>query len=63
LSIRIPKETPNGKILRLKGQGMPVFGTSQFGDLMVKISVKLPQNLSNAEEDLFRKLSEIRQQK
>lgn len=63
LNIQIPKETPNGKILRLKGQGMPVFGTSQFGDLLVKISVKLPQNLSNAEEDLFRKLATLRHTK
>lgn len=62
LNIQIPKETPNGKVFRLKGQGMPVFGSDEsFGDLFVKIVVKLPQHLSREEEDLFKKLASLRQ--
>lgn len=62
LNIQIPKETPNGKVFRLKGQGMPIFGShGNFGDLFVKIEVKLPQHLSQDEENLFRKLASMRQ--
>ncbi|HAI41345.1 MAG TPA: hypothetical protein DCM40_26160, partial [Maribacter sp.] len=32
-----------------------------FGDLMVKIQVTLPKNLSAEEEELFKKLKDIRQ--
>jgi len=62
LSFQIPKETPNGKVLRLKGQGMPEFGSNgRFGDLMLKIEVKLPQHLTRDEEELFRRLAAMRQ--
>jgi len=61
IKIDIPKETDNGKILRLKGLGMPKFGKlNEFGDLYVKIKVVLPKNLSEKEFELFRELSKIR---
>jgi curved DNA-binding protein len=61
MSINIPKETPNGKILRLKGLGMPVYGKSgTFGDLYLKLQVSLPNNLSPKETELFEQLSELR---
>jgi len=57
----IPKETPNGKILRMKGLGMPLYQKKgQSGDLYLKIIVDIPQNLSQEEITLFKKLSSIR---
>jgi curved DNA-binding protein len=53
VKMNIPKGTDNGKTLRLKGKGMPINGTKSFGDLMVKIKVVLPKNLSKEEEELF----------
>lgn len=61
MSINIPNETPNGKILRLKGLGMPVYDKAgTFGDLYLKLQVNLPTNLSPKETELFKQLSELR---
>lgn len=61
IKISIGKETDNGKILRLKGMGMPIYNaTNQFGDLYVKIQVKLPKNLSAREIELFKELSTLK---
>jgi len=60
-NMMIPAETSNGKILRMKGLGMPVYlkkGVS--GDLYLKIIVDIPQNLTREEITLFKKLSSIR---
>jgi len=61
INVNIPKESQNGKILRLQAMGMPVYGKSNsFGDLYAKIVIDIPTNLSSKEEKLFRELSEIR---
>jgi curved DNA-binding protein len=60
-SITIPKEIQNGKVIRLKGLGMPVYGQkNRFGDLYISIAVELPEQLTQEERDLFRKLAAIR---
>jgi curved DNA-binding protein len=61
IRIDIPPETENGKVLRLKGLGMPVFGKAkESGDLYVKIRVTVPQKLSAEERELFAKLAAMR---
>jgi molecular chaperone DnaJ len=60
LALKIPSETQNGRIFRLKDQGMPHLGKPGHGDLMAKVDIKIPTSLSEAEKDLFRKLREIR---
>lgn len=61
MSVSIPAETPNGKALRLKGMGMPVYGKpNDFGDLYARILVVLPQQLSEQEISLFKQLSNLR---
>ena len=61
VKVDIPKETPNHKVLRLRGLGMPVFGEHDtFGDLFVTIDIKLPDHLSIEETDLFGKLAALR---
>ena len=61
VNVDIPKETPNGKMLRLMGLGMPVYGTKdEFGNLYVTVIVHLPDSLSDQEIELFKKLSELR---
>ena len=57
VSLKIPKGTGNGKVLRLKGKGMPKYNQSgQFGDLLVRLNIELPVQLSVEEEALFKKL-------
>lgn len=61
VQIAIPKETDNGKVLRIKKLGMPVYGTqNEWGDLYVTLEIKLPKNLSAKETELFRQLSELK---
>jgi curved DNA-binding protein len=57
LKIDIPQGTENGKTLRLRGMGMPVFGKEKvFGDLYAKVKALLPKNLSAEELELFKQL-------
>lgn len=61
IQITIPKETENSKILRLKGLGMPKYGsTSDFGDIYAKVKLALPKNLTKEEIELFQQLKNKR---
>lgn len=63
VKVDIQKETPNHKVLRLRGLGMPVFDRKEsFGDLFVKVDVQLPDHLTQQETDLFGQLAAIRKQ-
>lgn len=60
LKLKIPAETQNGKIFRLKNQGMPKLNKPDvFGNLYVNINVKLPQNLTKDEKALFKELRDM----
>ena len=61
INIVIPKETDNGKLLKLKKMGMPRNGNqSDRGDLYVRILLQIPKKLSKEEKKLFEKLAELR---
>ncbi|NCA84624.1 MAG: J domain-containing protein [Clostridia bacterium] len=61
ISVTLPRETSIGKTLRLKGQGMPVYGKAdERGDLYLKINVALPKGLTVEEVNLFEKLAALR---
>jgi DnaJ-class molecular chaperone len=63
LGLAIPADTPNSKIFRLSGQGMPVLNQPGVrGNLFVKVEIVLPNNLSDEEKRLFRHLRELRPQ-
>jgi len=60
-AITIPPESENGKKIRLKGKGMPVYKKKgHYGDLYVTLQVQLPKNLSEEERRLFRQLAALR---
>jgi len=59
LALKIPSETQNGRVFRLAGQGMPHLGKSSYGDLLAKLNVILPTNLSAKEKELFKQLKEL----
>ena len=64
IRIDIPADTDNGKVLRLKGLGMPKFGKlNEFGDLYAKIAIMLPKNLTEKEINLFKELQQLRNKK
>jgi curved DNA-binding protein len=61
VELTIPPETPNGKVFRLRGLGMPLLKNPQeHGNLYVTVQVQLPSRLSPAEVDLFQKLRGLR---
>lgn len=64
VSLKIPKGVQNGKILRLKGKGMPKYNKAdQFGDMLVQLKIDIPKNISKEEEALFRKLQQMTSKK
>jgi curved DNA-binding protein len=58
--LTIPPGTQPGKLFRLAGKGMPqVKNTELRGDQLVRIKVKIPQNLTAQQRDLFQKLVDL----
>jgi len=59
--LRVPPETQNGRVFRLRGKGMPkLYRPQQYGDLHVEVKVVLPQRLSERERQLFDELASLR---
>ncbi|MDZ4663712.1 MAG: molecular chaperone DnaJ [Bacteroidota bacterium] len=54
--IKIDPGTQSGKVLRLKGKGLPDVNSYYKGDLMVEISVYTPSNLSSDEKKMVEQL-------
>ncbi len=64
VNVKIPAGIQNGKILRLKGKGMPVFGKANtFGDMLLKVNVTIPKHLTRKEKELFEELRKLDEQK
>lgn len=58
VKLKIPAETQTGKLFRLRGKGVkPVRGGAQ-GDLLCKVVLETPVNLSESQKDLLRKFHE-----
>lgn len=62
VKLNIQPESQQGKVLKLKGQGMPKYSstTQERGDLFVTLQIKLPKNLSEEEIELFNKLKALK---
>ena len=56
----IPRGTPSGKEFRLRGRGVPHLERRSRGDLIVRVVVDVPTELSSEEEELLRQLAEHR---
>jgi molecular chaperone DnaJ len=54
--VKIEAGTQSGKVLRLKGKGLPQLNSYSKGDLLVNINVWTPQHLSSEEKKLLEKL-------
>jgi DnaJ-class molecular chaperone len=58
VSLHIPAETQNGKVLRLRGLGMPRLKGGGAGDLLAEVDVRLPVPLTPAARKLAEGLRE-----
>ena len=59
VTIKIPDGTPHGKLLRIKGEGVPIGTTGKKGDLYVEIHVQIPSRLSSKQKDLLKQFMEL----
>lgn len=62
VELTIPPETQQGKVFRLRGQGMPKLKSKsgERGDLLVRANVVLPTNLTEREKELLEELRSLR---
>jgi molecular chaperone DnaJ len=58
VKVKIDPGTQPGKILRLRGKGIPSVNGYGVGDLMVNINVYIPKNVSKDERKVIEKLNE-----
>ncbi len=68
VALTIPPGSQTGRVFRLRGQGMPRLkgkgtGTSGRGDLLARLRVVLPTELTEEEQALVRQLRDLRQGK
>lgn len=54
--VKIEPGTQSGKVLRLKGKGLPVFQSNGRGDLLISVNVWIPKNMTREERELMEKL-------
>ncbi len=57
VKIKIAAGTQPGKILRLRGKGLPAYGSYGKGDILVKINIQVPTNLTHEEKNTLEKLA------
>jgi len=58
--LSIPAGTQPGQTFRLKGRGMPhLRQPDKHGDLLVRVLVSIPKNLSKKQRELFQQLADI----
>ena len=62
--LEVPGGTPSGKVIKIKGEGVPSYGESaRRGDEYVKVDIEVPTKLGKAERELLEKLAAERKEK
>ncbi|MEX1221805.1 MAG: molecular chaperone DnaJ [Idiomarina sp.] len=56
VKLKVPTETQTGKLFRLRGKGVKSVRTGATGDLICKVVLETPVNLSESQRDLLRDL-------
>ncbi len=51
--VKVPEGTQTGKQFKLRGKGMPVLRSKDFGDLYIQAVVETPQNLTKRQRELL----------
>lgn len=58
VKLKIPAGTQPGKIIRMRGKGVPHLHRDTRGDQLVIVNVTIPKSLNQEERELFEKLAE-----
>jgi molecular chaperone DnaJ len=60
IKVKIPPGTQNGKVLRIRGEGIPYVNNSRMrGDMYIKIRVEIPSKLSSRARELLKELADL----
>ncbi len=60
IEVNIPSESQNGKLLKLKKLGIPVYkNPTEKGDLILKLNILIPINLTEKEKELFNEIKQL----
>lgn len=54
----VPSGTQPDSVLRLRGKGLPHFGSEQRGDMFMRVEVHVPERLSPRERQLYERIRE-----
>jgi molecular chaperone DnaJ len=57
--VKIPAGTQSGKQFRLKGKGMPIIRSDDYGDLYLETNVIIPESLSKEQKELLEKFKSL----
>ncbi len=58
VKLKIPAETQSGKLFRMRGKGVTSVRGGNTGDLLCRVMVETPVNLTREQKELLRKLDE-----
>jgi len=56
ITFTIPPGTANGKVLRVKGKGFPIYKQKGFSDLLISVIVDIPANLDDEDKAMIQKI-------
>jgi molecular chaperone DnaJ len=59
VKVTVPPGTQPNSVLRLKGKGLPEFGSKRRGDLLLRMEVRMPERLGAEERKLWERLRAI----
>lgn len=59
VEVTIPEGTQPDEVMRLRGKGLPVFGTDRHGDLNIRIEVHIPEHPTAEEHALYEQLRDL----
>jgi molecular chaperone DnaJ len=57
VAVKVPAGTQSGRILRIRGEGVPFLREHGRGDLQVHLKVRTPTDLTDDQKKLFRQLA------
>lgn len=58
VALRIPEGTQSGKVMRLRGKGLPSLRSSARGDQLVHVFVEVPTKLTKGQRELLEQFAE-----
>jgi curved DNA-binding protein len=61
--IRVPAGTQHGRLLRLRGKGLPKLKGGVRGDLLVRTKISIPATLTDEERSLYEQLARLEKDK